>query len=235
MAVPGVTSGRGAWSSVGKDNGSRYYEYIKGRALDGSSASKNVNYQAVNLGVKAIQARINSYGYSPALIADGVFGSGTRHGVAWIQEKLGLNPDGQAGPTTLKALWKDYLIWFAGVHGVPAGHLFGFMMLESVGDPGAVGYTTPSDRGLNQINLSAHPNVTVEQAFDPLFSINYTASRLRNARDQFSGKTVELRTKCSIAQHNSPLAAKQWYSTGFPPNEKIRVYVDKVLSYAAAF
>jgi hypothetical protein len=235
MSVPEVSTGRGAWSTVGKLNGSRYYEYIAGKPLDGSSASRDVNFQAVNLGVKAIQERINSFGYSPGLIADGVLGKGTREGIIWVQKRLGLYADGRAGTVTMQALWRDYLVWFGGVYSVPAAHMYGFMMLESVGDPGAVGYVTPSDRGLNQINLVAHPNITVEQAFDPVFSINYTAQRLSQARSKYSGKTIDLKTKCSIAQHNAPVYADQWYQTGSPPNTKIATYVDKVLEYATKF
>lgn len=235
MAVPSVTTGRGAWTAVGKDNKSRYYEYLLRLPLDGDSAGRNVNYEAVNYGVRAIQSRINSYGYSPALIVDGQLGSRTGAGIMWIQKKLGLTADGQAGPATCKALWRDLILWYAGINGVPASHLHGFMALESTFDPGAVGYTTPSDRGLSQINLVAHPNVTVQQAFDPHFSINYTADRLATAREKYKGKTVDLMIKCSIAQHNSPVAANTWYQTGSPPNEKIEAYVKLVLEKAAQF
>lgn len=235
MTVPSVTRGRGAWTTTGKDNGSRYYTYVAGKPVDGSQPTKDVNYQAVHLGVKAIQARVNAYNYSPALVVDGQYGEATAAGVKWVQGKLGVGADGVAGPTTCKALWKDLLIWFGGVYHVPASQLYGFIMLESAADPGAVGVTTPSDRGLNQINLVAHPNITVEQAFSPPFCIDYTAKRLGDARAQFSGKGVELKNSCAIAQHNSPLAAKQWYQTGYPPNETIKKYVDLVLGQAAQF
>jgi hypothetical protein len=235
MAVPSVTQGRGAFSRVGKDNGSRYYEYIVGKPLDGASPTKDENYQAVNYGVKAIQRRINAYGYSPALIEDGKLGRMSGDGIKWVQKKLGLTDDGQAGPATCRALWRDLLIWFGGVHHVPASQLYGFMMLESVGDPGALGYTTPSDRGLNQINEKAHPDITDDQAFDPVFSLDYTAKRLQDARIKYSGKSVELKNYCAIAQHNSPLWANQWYANGTPPNDQIKKYVDLVLGHALNF
>jgi hypothetical protein len=169
---------------------------------------------------------------------DGKYGSSTAAGVKWLQGKLGFSlagQDGVAGPTTCKALWHDLFIWWGGVYHVPASQLYGFVMLESAADPGAVGVITPSDRGLNQINLVAHTNITVEQAFDPNFAISYTAKRLGDARAQFSGKGVELKNSCAIAQHNSPLAAKQWYAAGSPPNETIKKYVDLVLGQAAQF
>lgn len=235
MTVPSVDKGRGAWTTTGKSNGSRYYAYRDGIAEDGTFPTRDVNFQAVNLGVKAIQSRINDYGYSPALIEDGTCGPETRAAIKWVQTKLALVVDGVAGPTTCKALWKDLQIWYGGIYHVPASQLYGFMMLESGADPAAVGVTTPSDRGLNQINLVAHPNITVEQAFDPHFAINYTAKRLGDARAQFSGKGVDLKNYCAIAQHNSPLAAKQWYEAGSPPNEKIAKYVELVLGHALQF
>lgn len=234
MAVPSVTQGRGAFSRVGKDNGSRYYEYVVDKPLDGASPTKDVNYQAVNLGVKAIQNRINSYGegYLPV---DGKYGSVTAEGVKWLQAKYGLYVDGVVGPATAKAMWRDLLIWFGGVYHAPASQLYGFMMLESVADPGAVGFTTPSDRGLSQINENAHPDITDEQAFDPVFAIDYTAKRLQDARIKYSGKSSELKNYCAIAQHNSPLWANQWYANGTPPNDQIKKYVDLVLGHALNF
>jgi hypothetical protein len=59
---------------------------------------------------------------------------------------------------------------------------------------------------------------------------------------------VDLKTKCSIAQHNVPVAAECWYRDGVPPlgpveyNGKmwdgwpdIEKYVNKVLGYALEF
>lgn len=240
MTVPSVDQGRGAWTRTAKDNGSRHYEYIKGKPLDGSSPERDVNYQAVNLGVKAIQARINSYqiGYAPVLVEDGVFGPQTALAVKAVQAAFGFSSAGQdgiVGPTTAKRLWRDLLIWWGGVYHAPASQLYGFMMLESVADPGAVGGTTPSDRGLSQINLSAHPYITVEQAFDPNFAVSYTAKRLADARIKYSGKGVDLKNRCAIAQHNSPLWANQWYAAESPPNEQIKKYVDLVLGHALNF
>lgn len=233
MTIPAVTRGRGAWSTIGKDNGSRWYTYIAGKPEDGSLPTKDANYQAVHLGVKAIQARLQAYGVG--IHVDGFYGSGTSSAVQWFQREQGLLVDGVAGPTTCKALWKDLQIWFGGVHHVPASQLYGFMMLESVADPGALGITTPSDRGLSQINENAHPSITDEMAFDPVFAINYTAKRLGDARIKYSGKSADLKNRCAVAQHNSPAQADAWYATGTPPSEQIKLYVDRVLTHALDF
>ncbi len=236
MTVPAVEKGRGAFTVVGKDNASRYYCYLAGKPLDGGRKDVNVNYQAVNLGVKALQVRVNALVTTgEPLVEDGIFGSKTTAKLKIAQTGLGIYSDGIAGPTTCKAMWRDLLIWWGAVYQVPPAHLYGFMMLESVADPGAVGYLTPSDRGLFQINLVAHPLVSEAQAFDPSFSTAYTAKRLSDARAQFAGKGAILQTVASIAQHNSPLAAKQWYTTGSPPNDAIKKYVDLVLGHANQF
>ena len=227
--------GRGAFTPTGKDNGSRWYEYIKGAPLDGALSSKDTNYLAVNLGVKAIQDRINSYGYSPKLVSDGYLGPKTSEAIKWIQRKLHLSDDGQAGPRTCQALWRDLVAWYAGWYGCPADQLWGMTHRESGFDPGAVGYTTPSDRGLCQINLVAHPSVSPSDAHDPWFALNYTAQRFAAGRAQFSGKGFELQRDCAIAQHNSPVAATSWYVNGTPPNSQIEAYVAGVLKAAELY
>jgi len=252
MTVPNVEVGRGAFRKTGKDNLKANYQLVPNLPRDGSSPTKDANYQAVNFGVKAIQARINSYdlGYAPHLTVDGIYDEQTVVAVKAAQEALGFTGtgvDGIAGPNTCRALWRDLFIWNGGKYHVPASHLYGFMMLESLGDPGALGQLTPSDRGLCQINEKAHPDVTDEMAFDPNYAIAFTAKRLGIARAEFSGKGVVLKNNVAIAQHNSPVAAQIWYRDEKPPltptlyNGKlwtfpdIEKYVNNVLLHAARF
>ena len=230
--VASVALGRGAWTKIGKGNTSRYYTIYDGIRVE------DVNSQAVNLGVKAIQNWVNALGYAPKLELSGIFGPKTQAGVKWAQVQYGFtgaSVDGVVGPATSKKFWSIPAYWFAAVHKVPVQDLWGFVSLESAFDAGAVGYTTPSDRGLFQINLVAHPTITVDQAFDVGFAANYTAERLAKARAQFAGKGEDLQRKCSIAQHNSPLQAKQWYTTGTAPSEQIALYVARVLDQGSTF
>lgn len=235
MTVPSVTTGRGAFTAIGKGNGSRYYEYIVGKPLDGGTKTVDTNFEAVNLGVKAIQTRINAYGYSPLLTEDGVLGAKTKAAIVWVQRRLALTADGVAGPATCRALWRDIVTWAGAVKVVPGAHLWGIMLQESVADPGAVGFSTPSDRGLFQINLAVHVEVTPGMAHDPAYAANYTAQRLAQARAKYADKGTTLQTQCSIAQHNSPTAAASWYKTGTAPNDKIATYVERVLTRAKTF
>ena len=54
--------------------------------------------------VLALQKALNKKGASPAVNADGVFGSGTQHAIKNFQQKNGLTADGVAGPATFQAL-----------------------------------------------------------------------------------------------------------------------------------
>lgn len=243
MSVPTVTSGRGAWSGVGKDRTDSLKKFYAAVAVpwDGSSPTKDVNYQAVSLGVKAIQTRVNEYADMfkfRKVSVDGNYSPLDREAVKSVQKILGFTGasiDGVVGPATAKAMFRDLVTWYSVANNVLPNHIWGMTSLESAFDPGAVGYKTPSDRGLTQINLNAHPGITVEQAFDARFALNYSADRLEKAREQFSGKGAALQRVCSIAQHNSPLQAKQWYETGSPPSEQIEQYVNLVLIQAATY
>jgi len=239
--TPTVLVGRGAWSKTGKDNGSRFYQYLTGLPLDGAQPTRDVNYEAVSLGVKALQRRGNEYaalfGFGTVPV-DGNFSPLDVRQYKLVQSRLGFTGkavDGVIGPATARRLWHPLVEFYGKAQGVPPEHVWGMTALESAFDPGAVGWTTPSDRGLCQINLVAHTSVTVEQAFDPHYAINYTCDRLRKARAQFAGKGGELQRSCSIAQHNSPLAAQQWYSAGVPPTDQIAKYVSLVLTQAETF
>lgn len=232
-SVPSVDKGRGAWQPTGKDNGSRYYEYIAGKPLDGSSPTKDVNYQAVHLAVLAIQRRLINAGQR--IHADGVLGRQTSLAIKNVQNMMDLTPDGKLGANTWKGLWHNKIYIISRDYVVPPRHLWGLMLAESVADPGAVGHTTPSDRGLFQINIAVHTAITPQEAFNPVFATRYTADRLASARVKYSGKGADLQEKCSIAQHNSPVQAQKWFTTGVPPSEQIRLYVEKILGLGDSF
>jgi len=54
--------------------------------------------------VRLVQAKINSLGYSPALVVDGAWGPKTSAGVKWAQGKLKVAVTGLADDATLKAM-----------------------------------------------------------------------------------------------------------------------------------
>lgn len=70
------------------------------RAIDVQALSK---YGSSGSEVTQIQTKLKRWGYYNGSI-DGIYGSKTLAAVRWFQSKNGLNVDGIAGPTTLKAM-----------------------------------------------------------------------------------------------------------------------------------
>lgn len=233
--------GRGAWTTRGKGNGSRYYCYVEGKPLDGMGADLDLDHLAVNYGVKAFQYRLDELGFrgrsGGRLVVDGLFGIKTRRAAKWFQQSKGFNEDGIIGSTTSQELWKQ-LIWSHATEAeVPPELLWGMTALESAFDPGAVSslykQTNGPDYGLCQINTHFNPAVTMEAAFTPSVALVWSARHLRASLDEYSGKGPDLRVSCAIAHHNSPVQAKDWFLTGEPPSEQIAQYVALVRSRMA--
>lgn len=230
--------GRGAWTSTGKDNLNKAYVYLAGKPLDGhretNDSFPDFNYEAVNLGVMAIQNRINALGYTPALVPDGVFGPATSRAAHWVQEKLDVTPDGAVGPNTARALWRPMVAKAESAALLPKHILWGVARHESLLDPGAVGVSTPADRGLVQFNTN-FSSVTIKQAHDPIYALSHAGTRLQAAMAKYNAKGADLQLKCTIASWNAPAWANDWYNTGAAPNDKIAKYVVNVLTQAATF
>ena len=232
-------TGRGAWTSIGKDNGEAYYKYTKNKPLDGSTPEKSLSHQAVHLGVKSIQNRLLDLGYDSALkhdnfVVDGVYGRKTRRMVRSFQKANGIYVGGVVGPTTGSALWKSAIGDQGQTFNFDPAYIYGIMLQESGGDPGAVGWFTPGDRGLYQYNTLVH-DITYEQAHDYMWATEAVFARFNNAWQKYRGKGHDLRVNCSIAQHNAPTWANEWFMYGEAPNEKILDYVGRVLGYAAKY
>jgi N-acetylmuramoyl-L-alanine amidase len=60
-------------------------------------------YGSTGSEVRLIQKKLKNWGYYSGDV-DGIYGSRTKAAVIWFQKKNGLNPDGIAGPLTLKAM-----------------------------------------------------------------------------------------------------------------------------------
>jgi hypothetical protein len=235
MTVPGVTYGRSAWTTKGKDNGTSRYALVDNMPKDGISPERDINYQAVHLAVRAIQLRLNDYLPNMAkLIGDGVFGIETDKRVRAVQQQFGLLVDGRVGSITSRYLWRPLITKYATNYGFNPKYLYGMVSHESTLDCGAVGYFTPGDRGLVQVNLPSHPEISVGEAFDPNFALDYAAHRFSDALDKYKSKPA-LQIQCAILQHNSPLNASRLFNTGVYPSTTAKAYVDAVLSDAASY
>lgn len=82
---------------------SSFYELIE-KELNDLDADFGVEYDSDSAIVSQVQSKINSMGYTPALVVDGKYGPNTAAGVKWLQTQKGLSVDGIIGPQTLTAL-----------------------------------------------------------------------------------------------------------------------------------
>lgn len=222
--------GRGAWRTTGgllpgKPGGTGtvgYYRLaVATEAPVGSTwitkADTSHHAECVWLGVKALQQLIGAQ-------ADGWFGPQTSLKLIAAQKRWGIEADGIAGPTTLKAALTETITTVAATAGVPVALLGGLLVHESGLDPAAVG-VNGIDHGLAQINLSAHAaEVTAAKAMDTLFALQFSAEDLSHIHTVWDGKTKADPWDVAIANHNSPKLARQWAIAGVPPFVPGRVF-----------
>lgn len=227
-----VPKGRGAFTSVGKDNGKSWYAFVKGSPLDGSTPEKSFNHEAVTLGVMSIEQRLNDLGYD--LVVDGTYGPKVKRAIKDFQKKNGLSVTGEIGYSTGPLLWHDHIASVGASYKYPAKYIWGTMKQESAGDPGAVGYDTPGDRGLFQFNTLVH-EVTYEEAHNFEWATEAAFTRFQRAWNKYQGKGPELRLNCTILQHKSPYSADVWFDTEVSPGPISSDYVSKVKAFAETF
>jgi len=224
--------GRGAFTSVGKDNGKSWYSFVRKQPIDGSNPTASFNHEAVHLGVKSIEKRLNDLGFD--LVEDGTYGVKVKRAVKQFQSENGLYVSGEVGYSTGPELWRTHIESVGESYKYPAKYVWGTMKQESAGDPGAVGYDTPGDRGLFQFNTLVH-EVTYEEAHDFEWATEAAFTRFQRAWNKYAGKGPELRVNCTILQHKSPHSADVWFNTEASPGPVSDDYVSKVKAFAETF
>lgn len=153
----------------------------------------------------------------------GHWGPKTDGAVRDFQYQQHLFVDGVFGPKTARMFYDPILEWWENQLVIPGRLLYGQAAAESGLDPGAQGTSTPLDRGLCQINLTANPDVTDALAYGNAgFCVQRSAANWDAARTkavQISGMASgsTLVVNCAIASHNSPALAQQWAREGRPP------------------
>lgn len=242
-----TVTGRGAWTRVGGTT--PYYELIKPRigkaaASDPSLDTDAIAERAVYYGVFAIQARLKELGYRKAA-PNGIYTWWTAYRVKQFQKAAGLVADGVVGSSTAKKLFGPVVARYQTVYSLPVNLLGGVTTVESLFDPGAVGYGTPGDKGLDQFNTVPPNNTTwwnvepvnynAAMAFDYKWAVEEAARRMLKAKSRYSGKGEVLRNKCLALQHNSPLWADKLYNTGKYPTPEAETYVSNVFAAAKNF
>jgi len=244
--------GRGAWTFYGgllplrdgTTDRTGYYRLNRGNepmvGQRGTLAAATFSDVAVHLGVRGFQRQLG-------VVPDGLFGPKTDIALRAFQAartaEVGV-ADGILGRRTARALFRPLITKIAKAHGVSPKTLAGLVIWESQLDPAAVGVANGADSGLCQINLLAHKTVVVEDAFDPAFALNWTATDLRKIMDRWRGKTKVDLEVIAIANHNSPVSAAAWAERGVPPYSKKRAengfpqideYVNSVLAAGEGF
>lgn len=234
--------GRGAWPASVNTGGTlnlagngpgKFYRSATGDAtpigltMYNKHVSKTVHDVHINevatwRAAMALQKAVNAQAVAAPLIEDGIWGVKSDLAFRAFQEKAGVFVDGIVGPTTSKALFLPMLekrvVLRAGVDFMR--HQKDFMVdlcsatiaLESGWDPGAVGYTTPRDLGISQINTAAHTDITWETAFDPNYAFTKKLSIIKVNFDYVLYDII-----LAIASYNGGLGgASNWHAAGRP-------------------
>jgi hypothetical protein len=230
--------GRGGWSRDGFPPGTALGIYT-GRPAGteqvgwaGAQPGADLSARAVNQGVRQIQHRVGhlagcpvpEIGVNPTGILDGV----TWLAVYWAQHHMGLVADGQAGPVTCKHLFWPYLNSLTRYGEDVRRVVGGITQHESSWDPGAVGFSTPDDLGLVQINGPANPTLSEADRFNYELAFIYACERIQAALAT-PGFTVD----AAIASYGYPAVAQYWAKSGtetFPADPALN---DLALKYVA--
>ena len=225
--------GRGAWavngsggtlSVDGKKPGPYYRAPAPGSStkmpgLTAALARRNdhsvsVNDYAVHMGVKALQRQIGA-------TQDGILGPKSEAAIKAWQKAHGLVADGVPGPKTFRAMLEPLAIAAAKKaafdrrvdSNVLVEMVIGHIGHESAWDPGAVGYSTPDDLGLCQINGRWHPSESIEERLTPETALAYAAGVV------IAGNLIALEgdEDAAIFAYNVGIyGARRWVQLGKP-------------------
>jgi Putative peptidoglycan binding domain/Transglycosylase SLT domain len=248
MPTPGV-DGRSAWTVRGFPDGfsKMYRRHLIGRPT-GGNPEYSQDYWAVASGVLAIQRLVNGVtqfwngsGWTPVDVTldyssgPGIFGPATERAVKAYQAIAVKPADGIAGPNTCKSLLHQPVNSAESQHGIPRHLLWGVIAQESAYDPGAVGFSTPYDLGLVQINTKVHP-VNPRDAFDPYFALEWAGTRMAQKSAAYRLKQPEeLAWNLAALAHHAPGWADYWAKYGSPPPAyatRAQDYINRVLAAA---
>lgn len=242
--------GRGAWNKTGIGFDYRYAKSEDPVLRIGLHAEESLDQWAVAAGAYAIQQRLVALKHlAPVGKSEvGIFGPRTEVAVQAFQRAnrdpdggAQLDDDGTVGRVDARALFTPLVLAAEKSYGIPGRLLLGETYHESALDPGAVGYyiyygEDPEnldyrgvDRGMSQINSSANKQVVWLNAFDPAFSLDWSAKRLRTYFEQYSNKypkrSASVLWDAAVCAHNNPSAAAKWAANGQPPTEAAANYV----------
>lgn len=229
MPQPAAT-GRGSWSKRGMRPEATTNMYSRGVSW-GLNSCDTQDKWAVNRAVLAVQILLGKNGYPvPYSSAPGVFGPLTDASVRDFQAVHVAPADGLVGPNTTRGLLRKFVAEQERLNGIPDRLLWGQIGAETSWDLGCVGYYTPKDVGICQMNLYYNASMSPDQAMDPLYVIPLSAKRLRTRFNEYKTLTSDATRAwdAAVLSHNSPVRARAYASTGVYPTAQAEDYVRKV-------
>ena len=166
--------------------------------------------------IKAFKDELLFNGFAKALDFNvPVFGDAMKNRVIEFQTARALNPTGHIGPDTAQELFRKRIMQLEANYAFPKGTLGKQLKLESGFDPVAIGQDDHDDKGMAQINLRIHTNVTVAQAYTPSFAISWMAQYIKQNFNMIAVDVGIL--KAARAAYNiGEEYAKRWMLAGFP-------------------
>lgn len=127
-----------------------------------------------------------------------------------FQKANDLEADGLIGPDTAKALFESRTKQFEKRFGIKSRWLTKLTNSRSHNDPVAQG--AQDEEGLVQIELHFNPAISIEEAWDPAWSLDYAARRLRAAIEFCGGDEQGGIAAWSVGR----ILAEQWVKAGKP-------------------
>lgn len=166
----------------------------------------------------AVKKELAYNGYGTNLVVDTpVFGDAAKNRTMDFQRDHGLTADGVIGPGTAKELFRRRINAIEDQYDLPQGTIGKQVLLESNFDPVAIGYADPDDTGIAQINLRIHSDVTIDQAYDPEFALNWIARYITNSQVAIT-KSANVMKAARAAYNIGNVYASQWLLSDFAPS-----------------
>lgn len=165
--------------------------------------------------IHAIKQELIYNGFAQGIVLDlPVYGDSVRNRVKDFQASKGLTVDGQVGSKTSLELFRKRVVAEEQNYNLPSGTIGKKLKLESLYDPVAVGSVDPDDTGIAQINVRIHDSVSIDEAFDPAFAIDWAAKYVSSQRRDI-GERANIIKAARAAYNIGQVYATAWMLSGF--------------------